>query len=796
MGWLLGERRLRVRESIRCLRKRLNEEVRRLRTRAVAKPVRQRVDVTQLTTRAKLSIMMSVIGATVALALFWSFYGRANNDVIGLGFIAVISNYFFLILLSKRWLRVKNKTENYQNFAWIFQLVQFALGVSWAVVMIETIDVGSSNQRGLVYALAIALISTTMVSGPAKYSLSFWLPVTVGAFVAFLDDTAHFYAPILVALGCYSILSLYSIISLDKKMFERELNNFDLERHSETIELLLKDFQEGSGSFLWEVNSELMLTSFSDQIDLFSVERQSHDLTQFFDLLDAIGEDTVDEAGSDKRELIQYIKNQIGAKQSFKEVVIRVRTRAGPRWWAFSGKPIFGVEGKFLGYRGVCSDVTEREEYRLKIEFSATRDYLTKVYNRASFNRILEEFCRRESHSQTALLCIDLDHFKSVNDNFGHAMGDEMLIAVSRRIATCVRGEDRVFRLGGDEFAIAIPGADRERAKAVANRIVEKLTEPFHFRQIEAKVGASVGIALIPDDGDTPDVVHRKADIALYRAKSDGRGGYRMFDRKLDNQVEIAQDMQLALRSAVDEKQLSLMFQPIVELRTGNIVSAEALLRWEHPDFGLVPPSVFVPLLEQSGQIIAVGEAVISWAVRISAMIREDISLAINLSPHQLTDASLPQKIFGSLSKEKVSASRVEFEITESSLLGNDARKLDVLREIKKIGCRISLDDFGTGYSSMRLLDEFPFDKLKIDESFINGDASDSRRAHILEAMIQLGKRLGLAIVGEGISTKEQADRLVGLGCSEGQGFYFMEPIVSDEFVGMFSAAHLVDVGE
>ncbi len=733
---------------------------------------------------------MSIVGLIVVGALVLGFDPDFAIRQLDFGFAVVIFGYGLLVLQARSWLLNLNKEATYQQSMIRFQLILLLLGCCWAIIIIVAIRVGSPDQRGMIYALAIALISTTMISGPARYALSFWAPITVGSYVAFIADAPAFFTPILIALTAYSVLSLYSILSLNAKMLERELNLIEVAAQRDTISLLLRDFQEGSGSFLWECNANLRVTQFSEQIDLTT--------GQIRNVLAAIATPPDKAEPLQSAEAIDKIIAAMRGRAAFKDVIIRAYTKSGPRWWAVTGKPVFSDDALFTGYRGLCADVTEREDYRQRIEFNANRDYLTKTYNRAAFTRILAQLCTPPILSPTgapqtsALLCLDLDRFKTVNDNYGHTIGDRLLLAVAGRIGACVRTQDSVFRLGGDEFAILLPNATEADAIAVSQRLIKAISEPFRLTSIATSVsvtiGTSIGIALTPTDSTNPEILHHFADLALYRAKSTGGNHCCCYNAALDDRHSRDQAMQAELGHAVERKQLSLAFQPIIDLQTGAVVAAEALLRWTHPTFGEVPPDRFVPLLEQIGQVTVIGALVKECAFRTAALIRPDISIAINLSALQLADPDLPNRIAANLAQASLPAHRIEFEVTETSLLDDDPQKLSVLHAIRELGCRVALDDFGTGYSSLRLLDKFPFDKLKIDSSFIHDPTDSNRRESILASMIQLGHQLGITVTGEGIETPEQATRLTALGCTEGQGFLFFRPIPSDQFRREFAA--------
>jgi diguanylate cyclase (GGDEF)-like protein len=752
----------------------------------VPSDVRRRINVSLLTARAKQSVVIACIGILVGGAVYVNFMNVRKPQLMQAAFVSVVAMYLVLIRHSIAWLRVDDKRAMFVPYMRSFIAILFGLGSGWGLVLITTVEVATPGQKGLIYALAIGLISTMMISGPMRYSFAFWVPITIGSFVAISSANGQDGNAIFILLACYSMITMFAIITVNKKMFDRELNLFEIKSQNETIGLFLTDFQEGTGSFVWETDGGLHLLRSKTQHGFAQSCVYDDDITHFHDVLKAVqyavpGDRRVTETGS----LTQIVK-RMEQHQPFKELVVFVTTKIGARWWAISGKPIFNDEHEFVGYRGICSDVTERESYKQRIEFSADRDYLTKTYNRSSFNRILNDICQSPQIVDAALLCLDLDHFKMVNDNFGHVVGDELLTAVSERILKCVRLTDYVFRLGGDEFAVLVTDGGLTEAASVARRIIEKISEPFPGPQVSLQIGVSVGIALVPDHGRQPDTLHRKADTALYKSKGDGRGRFIVYDHEFDQRLEYEQSIETELTHALDRGQFSVAYQPVVALETSGIVGAEALLRWEHPVYGIVPPGQFIPTLEKGGQIAAVGLFVMNEAMRVAARIPDSLVIAINLSSIQLADVGLPQKIVTIMQKHKVSPRQIEFEVTESSLLQKDSLRLGVLTEIKRLGFQISLDDFGTGYSSLRLLDEFHFDILKIDASFIQNVAQDARRRVILQSIIELGRNLELVIAGEGIETRAQMEQLASLGCRRGQGFLFHEPLAEAQFVALF----------
>jgi diguanylate cyclase (GGDEF)-like protein/PAS domain S-box-containing protein len=431
-------------------------------------------------------------------------------------------------------------------------------------------------------------------------------------------------------------------------------------------------------------------------------------------------------------------------------------------------------------------DVTDRkalEQDRARatgqIEHAATHDMLTGLKNRMGFTRVLEARLERPGlQSGFAVLLVDLDRFKSVNDTFGHAAGDALLKMVSMRMLSCVRSTDVVARLGGDEFAILCCFGDdpREAAVTVAARLLVELSETFDFEGKELVIGASIGIALAPDHGSMPDVLMQAADAALYDVKYSGRNALKIFDERLQSSEREKRLLEFDLRSAIQNGELSLTYQPIVAVRTRQPVGMEALLRWNHPSRGMISPSIFIPIAEQSGQMRAIGRWVARQALADAARWPRHLGVAINLSPVQLAYNDVVEVMTTEASRSGIDPKRVEIEVTESVLLGDNEALVAQLHQLRALGFRIALDDFGTGYSSLSYIKRFPFDKIKIDRTFVDDLDRSRDSAAIVAAVISLGRSLGVSITAEGVETEEQLQLLTALQCDTVQGFLFGRP--------------------
>ena len=428
------------------------------------------------------------------------------------------------------------------------------------------------------------------------------------------------------------------------------------------------------------------------------------------------------------------------------------------------------------GYLVAAVDITERRKAEARIAHMAHHDGLTNLPNRDFYQDRLRQALERSQpgNKRVAVLCVDLDLFKNVNDSFGHPIGDRLLKQVSERLRSEVRGDNLVARLGGDEFAIVLASdVSPNEASDFADRLIGVLSDRYDIDGIEVVVGASIGIALSPGDGDTSEELLRNADMALYRAKSDGGGVHRFFEREMDRQAQTRRDMERDLRQAFANGEFELHYQPLVDIAANRISGFESLLRWQHPDKGMVSPAEFIPVAEDIGLIIPLGEWVLRQACSEAVKWPADVKVAVNLSPVQFRGRNLVQAVISALAHSGLSPRRLELEITESVFLAETEANLAILHQLRELGVSISMDDFGTGYSSLSYLRSFPFDKIKIDRSFVKDLARRSDCVAIVRAISGLGRSLNITTTAEGVETVDQLDWLRAEGCNEVQGFLF-----------------------
>ena len=436
------------------------------------------------------------------------------------------------------------------------------------------------------------------------------------------------------------------------------------------------------------------------------------------------------------------------------------------------------------GWIAMHEDVTEQRRIEARVAHLANHDTLTDLPNRLHLReRLSQELDKAEGSATVAVLSLDLDRFKDINDLLGHTFGDEILKTVGQRLRDCVRGSDVVARLSGDEFAILQIGAEQPiAATALATRVLEAVSAPYICDGQPVTLGASIGIAVSPADGRSTDELIKNADLARHLAKEEVRGTYRFFEPATDAHMQARRRLQLDLHNALGNGEFELNYQPIVNLERDEISGMEALLRWNHPKHGRVSPAEFVPLAEENGQIVPIGEWALRQACADAVSWPEHVKVAVNLSAEQFKNRNLVETVFSALAASGLPPHRLELEVTESVLLQNNEQTLVTLHQLRALGVRIAMDDFGTGYSSLSYLRSFPFDKIKIDRCFVADIADASENSHaILRAVASLGISLGIATTAEGVETKEQVERVRQEGCTEMQGFYFSPPRPIDE---------------
>jgi diguanylate cyclase (GGDEF)-like protein/PAS domain S-box-containing protein len=464
-------------------------------------------------------------------------------------------------------------------------------------------------------------------------------------------------------------------------------------------------------------------------------------------------------------------------------------------WISENARAVHNAEGKLLFFEGTVEAITERKAYEAEIRFQATHDALTGLPNRTLLHDRMQQTILHTARYGTlaAVAFLDLDQFKFINDSLGHQVGDELLKITAERLKNCLRSSDTVARQGGDEFVLLLTNQESiESITLTLQRVLQEVAQPWHANDLEFQVTCSIGVSLCPDDGCDADTLLKNADSAMYKAKELGRNNFQYFSAEMNSTATDRLELLNRLRQAIANDELVLHYQPKVSLQDGSVIGAEALIRWNSPQSGMIAPGTFIPLAEETGLIVPIGEWVLQAACRQNKAWQDagypPLVVSVNLSPRQLARGDVVELVQRVLKETGLAPQYLELEITESVMATEVDKSFAMLNRLRKLGVRISLDDFGTGYSSLSYLKCFPVDTLKIDRSFVRDIASDEDSAAIIKAIISLGQNLNLTVLAEGIETPEQFQFLLQHGCNEGQGFLMSRPIAGAEFAALMRA--------
>ena len=635
--------------------------------------------------------------------------------------------------------------------------------MSLPVVFFPTLGSGSqvvaaTLMAGLgIAALGLVVVPTCVTAWMAIFTAGLSYALLVGRNSLPFDNMIA----ILFTLG----VAIFGVLTVARWAFGQLKTNADFGSQSESASLLLQEYEQRGVGWLWQVDGENRVTYISSRMSALlgrpAGQLLGHSLPALLGGHAELG-----------RVLL--------AKQPFNSLEMELKTARGERWISIAGDPIVDTAGRFEGFRGVGSDITEIRQTQERLTHLANVDVLSGLPNRGRVRQLLGEALRAATTSNVpcAIMFLDLDGFKPVNDTFGHPQGDAVLQAVAKRLCDQVGPDGHVGRMGGDEFAIVLTDAQsRHKIEQLADGIITSIAEPYMIDQTEIRIGVSVGCAFGPIDGATVDDLILKADLALYEAKGAGRGVVKYFSSELQTEQDDRVRLETDLRGAIAAKQFHLVYQPLVNAKTQKLIGFEALIRWNHPQRGFVPPNVFIPIAEESGLMPIIGEWVIEEAVKTAATWPEPITVALNVSPKQVILPALPNVVSQALGRYKLPANRLELEVTEGVFLGDNGATLDVLKRLRALGVGIALDDFGTGYSSIGYLNKAVFHKLKIDGSFVREAGSRPENVAIIQSIVQLAKSFRMSITAEGVETAEDFERMRDLGCDTIQGYLFGRPL-------------------
>lgn len=661
------------------------------------------------------------------------------------------------------------------------------LAAIWAVVPIVLFR-GSDGPHQLFVATMITgmmcaggfALATTPLAGTL-----YVVTMGVSASIAVFRADFPLALPLATLLIIYSLVVMAVVWTTARMFGARLMAEAKAERHHEVIGLLLRDFEEHASDVLWEVDAAGYFCHVSPRLSsLFGVAPEQLASAPALDLVAAI-------VDKDNDHQLTALRTRLDGMAPFSHQPLALTREGHTRWWSLTAKPLFDTSGRLTGWRGVAADVTDAQRANRQLTWLAHFDTLTGLANRYQFRSDLAELLRpdRGPARPFAVLCLDLDHFKTINDTLGHAIGDGVLQEVARRLLGRTRRSDTVARLGGDEFAVILRDVESQsEAGLLTQRLLEGLESPCDVQSTRILVRSSVGVALAPRDGSDIDALLNHADLALYAAKSAGRGEYRFFAPQMGAQTRRRLSIEHALRGASARRELSLVFQPIVNLADWRILGFEALLRWRHPDLGQVPPSEFIPVAEEAGLIDDIGEWVLTEACRQATGWRDDLTISVNVSPVQAMSEHLAETTLAVLGATGLPAGRLELEITESVFLRDVPTTVEVLRRLHAAGVRVALDDFGTGYSSLAYLRRFPFDTLKIDHTFVHELMERHDAQAIVRMIVELARALHMRIVAEGVESTEQARALRQYGCDALQGTAVASPMAAADVAPYLAA--------
>ncbi|MBH9553760.1 putative bifunctional diguanylate cyclase/phosphodiesterase [Inhella gelatinilytica] len=646
------------------------------------------------------------------------------------------------------------------------------MGLGWAAASGAWLPVLDPTQQVWMVVVLMALMcgGTVALSLIPSAALSFLAIITSGLWVGLARSELQLVAPLIGLVGAYAVVMAALVVSAAHFYARGVLTEREASRQGEVFGLLLRDFEESSADVLWEVDRFGRFVNPSRRLAGWA-ERPADRLTQL--TLMQLMKSLQPEGSSG----VERLQQALDRGEAFREVPVRVQVASGQRWWAVTGKPLTDEQGVPCGWRGVLSDVTAARQSHQHVAYLAQHDALTGLANRTTIrNRVAQSL--EAGGRRGALLCMDLDNFKLINDTHGHTLGDKVLQEVARRLRVHVRKGDVCGRLGGDEFAVVIADArSDDEVQAFAQRLVVSMRVPIEIEQASVTTGVSIGLAFLPDHAQTVDEAMVAADLALYSAKSSGRGRVEAFTSELGEIQRRRATLERELRQALARDELEVYYQPQVDLKTWTICGAEALVRWHHPDLGSISPAEFVPVAEATGLIHNIGAWVLAKASSDAKQLLPGLRIAVNASAAQVQRASFVNEVRQLLQRQELAVGQLEIEITESLLMEDVQTALENLHAIKQLGVRIALDDFGTGYSSLAYLRRFPFDKLKIDRAFIRELTSTSDARAIVRTILQLARVLGMDTVAEGVEEPAQLEVLQHVGCGSIQGFLVARPM-------------------
>ena len=731
--------------------------------------------------QALLSLLPLVLigNAVNASAILWAFWHRVHPAGLVLWAVVVVGGVVLVSMGWRRLIRDSGKALASRRSSRLVAAHVALFALAWSVVPAFLFPLTTHADELLVSTMMVGMIcGGGFMLGPHAVAASAYVGVLSLACAVGLMRSSYAGNAVLSGLMVVYAATMWGIVLTSARLFMSRLRaEAESDRQKQLVDLLLRDFEEHASDWLWEIAANGHLRHVSSRLaQAFGLPARLLLQRSFIELLYGL----VPPNDPDGEAALANLTSHLRMGQPFRDLELPVMMNQEIRWWSLTAKPLLDDRGRTSGWRGVGADVTQARKARDDLARLANYDSLTGLANRHRFSAVLNQMSTEGAGRQSpcCLIFLDLDNFKTVNDTLGHGVGDQLLRVVAKRLKSCVRDGDLLARLGGDEFALlSLLNMSKEDARVLAARLVDALSEPVQLDGVLVEISTSVGVALAPQDGQDPQALLQCADLALYAAKSAGRNTYRFFEPEMAESTLARARLQQELGHALATEQFTLHFQPQLNLRTGEVKGFEALVRWVHSERGLIGPAEFIPVAEETGQIVPLGTWVLRSACRAAVTWPSHLRVAVNLSAVQFRCSSVVEMVDEALAETGLAPERLELEITESALIDDDAGAQAVLDALRSRGVRVAMDDFGTGYSSLAYLRRFSMDKLKIDGMFVRSLDRDVDAQAVVTAIISLARALKLDTTAEGIETEEQLTMLRALGCDDVQGFLIARPM-------------------
>jgi len=729
--------------------------------------------------------LLKIVAAIVCslLTVQWGI-GHVNIMLLGLWLAAVWALYIYAHLLFRKQAAWQRKSINHDDMAATYG-ISFAAGSLWGAGFL--IFAFSSDLLTMIPVWATVLclmVGSAMLFSTMPLSSILFISSSGAAMVfgwSFVGNIHMAGASLAI-----TVLLISACLMTGRSFIDRRVAEASLTEKSEVVSLLLKEFEDTGADWLWQTDTSRCITHVSP--------RFAHALGQPAEQIE--GKPFLQMVAGESWEsgkfstALHELAEKLKRRDSFSNMLVPVQINGENRWWELSASPKLDDNGAFHGFRGVGSDITEQRESADKISNLARFDTLTRLPNRLQLTDAARKAMQTADqwNSRCGFMMIDLDRFKAVNDTLGHPVGDRLLARVSDRLRSIMTDNELCGRLGGDEFAIVVKDAsDSSYMESLAKKIIDTLARPYEVDQHTLYIGASVGTAIGPRDGRTVEMLMRSADLALYQSKDQGGGAFTHYEPTLHVQAEERRVMEIALRKALENDEMSLNYQPVVSAESGGVVGFEALLRWTNPQFGVVSPAKFIPLAEEARLIVSIGEWVMRTACKEAMQWPSTVKVAVNVSADQLTEPNFLSMVVSALEESGLPPNRLEIEVTESIFMREGTGAAEMLDQIIALGVNLSLDDFGTGYSSLGYLRKTRFSTIKVDRSFVQGAAKNVPESlAIIRAVVAMADALGMSTTAEGAETEEEVQMIRKLGCRKIQGYYFGRPMIAEDARNLF----------